>query len=1013
MKIPKTTRLPRSGKYFAATLAMALAMPLMPLGAQTDSGALRRLQEENAALRKRLAELEGRTAPAAATTAQPAAQQTAPTADRPAPQPRTPILSAPAEDDTVVLSPFEVQSEKDYGYLRTNAATATRIGMEIQKVPINISVLSEDFLKDTGLVTITDIMRYTASGSPDSRFAMRRPANEATPQGNFTMRGFTINSLMRNGVFRYTSYNLDNVERVEVVKGPAAVFFGQGYPGGVINYITKKPSFNKIPSSFSYLVDNDGGEKVTLDHNAVLSKTAAFRVVGAWTDFNGERKGEFRNNTNITPSLTLVPFTSGKLRINLEVEMLRESFNKNDYAWIFPTGWFQAYNNPTPELIAAAGLTTNANPVAAYRSRIFNSWSNWMVDNRKAKNDLTLPLYTNVSPYGYYTDTKGNRVRDTGFNFSNSGARSEKDVTTFQATIDMSPTEWLDARYVFTKDNDRFDNFEGLVVPNADGITFNAANGGNGSGYYRRTDDHQLDIVVKANVAGIKNKFLFGGVQNKYFQQYMASQGAVYWAVPGYNYPTPPVMNVPNPNGSNGMVLTNQVIRDRSGNILTAQQVYSMYDPAIHVTPPVDKVYNVERNLLDGYKPERTALYLNWQANMLKDRLTTLAGYRREDTKDNGQNLTANFPWFVTPPDAYANPTAFPPDVYNYSISYAGDPENFKKRHGDSWMAGVSYALTPSVSLYATVSKTFKINTGIAGGYDKLNIDNLLKAALANGGGKFTYNGKTISSIDEGKTALAAAGADDSIKNEAGMNYEVGVKTSLWDNKLVSTFSLFRGMRKDQKLDDSQRQSTDPFNYSTTMFNATQTDFYNKRNFRWRTVGVKNQVEGTEFDIIYTPVRNFQTVINGAWMWQAETLDNLSVPKPGSTAYNAATATNQAYYALYYSNRIENVPEFRFNAYNRYTFTDGFARGLSIALGARYSSETIISRSIDWNPDRGGFTAGNYLVFDANIAYPWELYGYKLNTALGIYNLLDKTYYEGNFVPADHRTWTLRTTVSF
>ena len=69
----------------------------------------------------------------------------------------------------VVLTAFQVSSDKDYGYLKTNAATATRIGMDIQNVPMNISVMSEDFIRDTNISTITDVLRYTSSGSPDSR----------------------------------------------------------------------------------------------------------------------------------------------------------------------------------------------------------------------------------------------------------------------------------------------------------------------------------------------------------------------------------------------------------------------------------------------------------------------------------------------------------------------------------------------------------------------------------------------------------------------------------------------------------------------------------------------------------------------------------------------------------------------------------------------------------------------------------------------------------------------------
>ena len=107
------------------------------------------------------------------------------------------------------------------------------------------------------------------------------------------------------------------------------------------------------------------------------------------------------------------------------------------------------------------------------------------------------------------------------------------------------------------------------------------------------------------------------------------------------------------------------------------------------------------------------------------------------------------------------------------------------------------------------------------------------------------------------------------------------------------------------------------------------------------------------------------------------------------------------------------MPEYRFNIFNRYTFTDGPASGLSIGVGARYSSETVVSRSVDWNPLAGGYQAGDYLVFDVTLSYPWEISGYKINTRLGLYNATDEKYSEGSFASAPARNWTLTNTLSF
>jgi outer membrane receptor protein involved in Fe transport len=79
----------------------------------------------------------------------------------------------------------------------------------------------------------------------------------------------------------------------------------------------------------------------------------------------------------------------------------------------------------------------------------------------------------------------------------------------------------------------------------------------------------------------------------------------------------------------------------------------------------------------------------------------------------------------------------------------------------------------------------------------------------------------------------------------------------------------------------------------------------------------------------------------------------------------------------------------------------------------RYSSETVISRTVDWNPLAGGYQAGDYVVFDATFSYPWEILGYHLISTLGIYNVTDEDYSEGSFVLAPKRNWMFSNTLRF
>ncbi len=962
-------------------------------------------------------------------------------------QSSTVATTGETDEEVTKLTPFEVSSDKDYGYLKTNAATATKIGMEIQKVPMNISVISREFLDDTNARSLTDLFRYSAAASGDTRFKMRVPANEATPQGGFTMRGFQVNTLMRNGVFRYVSHNLDNVERVEVVKGPASVFFGQGYPGGVINYITKRPSFTRIPTELTYQIDDNSGHKLKIDNNTVLSKKAAFRFVGAWQDLQGERRFEYHKNFNFTPSLTLKPLDSGKLTINLEFEYLKERYNANDYDWIYSdfAGWKNAattgaYGSSTATLtstitanagngLAANVLQTTTTPTLAYSTYINNK--------RTATGDLWLPAYTSVERGAYITDASGNYIKDEAFNYTSRGAYHDNEDEVFTATVDMAPFEWLDARYTYTNDravNNSVGQGGALTTPYADGIHWNVGLGAR-SGYWRHTEVHNLDLVFKFDLFNIKNKVLTGYQRSTWTQQYLSSaaQTDINWAfLPGARN------TVSNPDyaGTNvakydfGGVPVNQVIYDRSGAIKPVRQIYNNFDPGYEIYPDINVYFQDDRNALDGYKPVLEGMYLNYQASMLDDRLTVLAGYREEKKWERIQAQNNNFPWYTYFSDMYLDPTAYPENVWGHSVNYQKTiPYD---QEGDSWMGGASFAINKNLSVYASASKIFKFNSGNVGGVfvgdEQLIAQGIIDEYAARGlAGQFVYRGQSITSVSQFVGIVEGLGYYQMVPNEEGKNYEVGVKYTSDDSRIVGTLSLFSADRINRREDDSVAQANvnEPLNYNTNPIwiagaarsglvsaSATSTG----RVFRVRSYGNKVKIEGAEAEVIWTPIRNFQALINASWMPTAETVEDTRpiYSKPGSDYYNTVlTAAQQRDAYILWNARVENVPEYRFNVFGKYTFTDGPARGLSLGAGMRYSSETVVSRSVDWNPLNGGYQAGNYVVFDVTAAYPWEFMGYKFRTSFGIYNVTDKEYSEGSYALSPARNWLLSTTLSF
>jgi outer membrane receptor protein involved in Fe transport len=919
--------------------------------------------------------------------------------------------------------------------------------MEIQKVPMNISVISREFLDDTNARSLTDLFRYSAAASGDTRFKMRIPANEATPQGGFTMRGFQVNTLMRNGVFRYISHNLDNVERVEVVKGPASVFFGQGYPGGVINYVTKRPSFTKIPTELTYQIDDNSGHKVKIDNNTVLSKKAAFRFVGAWQDVQGERRFEYHKNFNLTPSLTLKPLDSGKVTVNLEFEYLKERYNANDYDWIWSdfAGWKAAstsgaYGSSTATLTSTIGanvgnglaanvLQTTTTPTLAYSTYINNK--------RTSTGDLWIPAYTSVERGAYYTNAGGTFIHDEAFNYTARGAYNDNEDEVFTATVDLTPFEWLDARYVYTNDraiNNSVGQGGAVQTPYADGVHWNVGLG-NRSGYWRYTEVHNLDLVFKFDLFGIKNKVLTGYQRSTWTQQYLggAAQTDLNWAfLPGARN------TVSNPDyaGTNvakydfGGVPVNQIIRDRAGAIKPVRQIFNNFDPGYELFPDINQYFQDDRNALDGYTPILEGMYVNYQASLLEDRLTVLAGYREEKRWERIQAQVNNFPWYTYFADMHLDPVAYPENVWGHSVNYQKTIGLDQK--GDSWMGGASFAINKNLNVYATTAKIFKFNAGVVGGMfigdEMLIAQGIIDEYAARGmAGQFIYRGQAITTAAQIKALFEAQGLYKIIPNEEGKNYEIGVKYTTDDSKIVGTLSLFSADRVNRREDDgvAQANANEPMNYNTNpiwIAGAARSGLVSAsaantgRVFRIRSYGNKVEIKGAEAEVIWTPIRNFQALINASWMPTAETVEDVRpiYSKPGSTYYeNTLNAAQKRDAYILWNARVENVPEYRFNVFGKYTFTDGPARGLALGAGMRYSSETVISRGVDWNPLGNGYQAGDYIVFDVTAAYPWEFMGYKFRTSLGIYNVTDEIYSEGSFALSPARNWLLSTTLSF
>lgn len=226
------------------------------------------------------------------------------------------------ESEVVRLSPFEVTTISK-GYRPGNSITATGINTDIIDTPIAINVLTGEFLNDTAAFELRQAMDFI----PGVRTA---EDNES----RFRVRGFTALAALRNGHFRRQLFPTWNIDRVEVIKGASAIFHGSNRPGGIINYITRKPAFAEYGEA-KFLTGSHDRYRAEFSYTAPLGDRLAYRVgAGAYTA-GGFRDDWHDRGNYVGGSLTFRP--SSRVEINVDYEHISQHISDQQSTYLFVT----------------------------------------------------------------------------------------------------------------------------------------------------------------------------------------------------------------------------------------------------------------------------------------------------------------------------------------------------------------------------------------------------------------------------------------------------------------------------------------------------------------------------------------------------------------------------------------------------------------------------------------------------------------------------------------------------
>lgn len=199
--------------------------------------------------------------------------------------------------------------------IATESGSATKTDTPLREIPQSISVITDRQMRDRGIHGVEEAVWYTA-GAQGGQFG------EDTRSDWLLVRGFNparyLDGLAMvegtwTGESRLEPYGL---ERIDVLKGPASVNYGAMPPGGLINFVSKRPHANPL-QEVELQVGNYGLKQAAFDIGGALNDSGSvlYRLVGLARNSDNVIDHVHDDRYYLAPSLTWTPDDANALTV--------------------------------------------------------------------------------------------------------------------------------------------------------------------------------------------------------------------------------------------------------------------------------------------------------------------------------------------------------------------------------------------------------------------------------------------------------------------------------------------------------------------------------------------------------------------------------------------------------------------------------------------------------------------------------------------------------------------------
>ncbi|MGR2824761.1 TonB-dependent siderophore receptor [Acinetobacter sp. 1124_18A] len=209
------------------------------------------------------------------------------------------VYAVEADQQAVTNLPtISVKAEKEQSLKQEvgQASTATKGLMQLKDVPQIVNVVPKQVLREQTVTSMQGALQNVAGLSFSVGDGQR---------DQVMIRGFSaITDNYVDGIRDDALYfrDMSNVERIEVLKGPASVLYGRGSAGGLVNKINKKPMDESL-REVSLIGGTTGQRRAEVDVNEKVAENVKVRLTGAVEDSDGYRDQAFLKRQAVAPSL--------------------------------------------------------------------------------------------------------------------------------------------------------------------------------------------------------------------------------------------------------------------------------------------------------------------------------------------------------------------------------------------------------------------------------------------------------------------------------------------------------------------------------------------------------------------------------------------------------------------------------------------------------------------------------------------------------------------------------------